>query len=59
MAELPWQVIANNRGTVNKVVITDSLAEAAGWYLYLRKPLNSQHSYDFTCAASLARSLPI
>jgi hypothetical protein len=38
--ELPWQVIANNRGTVNKIVVSDDPAEAAGWYLYLRKPLN-------------------
>lgn len=37
--ELPWRVIANNRGTINKVVFSDDPAEAAGWYLYLRKPL--------------------
>lgn len=37
--ELPWQAIASNRGTVNKVVFSDDPAEAAGWYLYLRKPL--------------------
>jgi hypothetical protein len=36
----PWRVIANNRGTVNKVTFSDEPADAAGWYLYLRKPLN-------------------
>ncbi len=37
--ELPWHAIASNRGTVNKVVFSDDPAAAAGWYLYLRKPL--------------------
>jgi hypothetical protein len=37
--ELPWRAIANNRGTVNKVVFSDDPAEAVGWYLYLCKPL--------------------
>jgi hypothetical protein len=37
--ELPWRATASSRGTVNKVVFSDDPAEAAGWYLYLRKPL--------------------
>jgi hypothetical protein len=37
--DLPWRVVANNRGTVNKVVFSDDPADAAGWYQYLRKPL--------------------
>ncbi len=38
--DLPWRVIANKRGTVNKAVFGDNPANAAGWYLYLRKPLS-------------------
>ena len=34
-----WRVIANTRGAVNKVIFTDNPADAAGWYLYLRRPL--------------------
>jgi hypothetical protein len=37
--ELPWRAVASRGGTVSKVVFSDDLAEAAGWYLYLRKPL--------------------
>jgi len=37
--DLPWRVVANNRGTVNKVVFSDDPADAAGWYQYLRTPL--------------------
>ncbi len=37
--DLPWRVVANNRGTVNKVVFSDDPADAAGWYHYLRRPL--------------------
>jgi hypothetical protein len=37
--QLPWRVVANNRGTINKVVFSSDPAEAAGWYLYLRTPL--------------------
>lgn len=37
--ELPWYAIASNRGTANKVVFSDDPAEAAGWYLYLRRAL--------------------
>lgn len=37
--DLPWRVIANNRGTVNKVVFSDDPADVAGWYHYLRRPL--------------------
>jgi hypothetical protein len=37
--ELPWRAIANNRGTINKIIVSDDPAQAAGWYLYLRKPL--------------------
>lgn len=36
---LPWRAVASRSGTVSKVVFSDDLAEAAGWYLYLRKPL--------------------
>ena len=39
--DAPWQVVANARGTVNKVLFSDDPADAAGWYLYLRKPLQS------------------
>ena len=39
--ELPWRVIATGRGsTVKKVVFSDDPAGAAGWYLYLSKPLS-------------------
>jgi hypothetical protein len=34
--DLPWQVVANSRGTLNKVVFSD---DPAGWYHYLRHPL--------------------
>lgn len=37
--DLPWRVVANNRGSVNKVVFSDDPADAAGWYQYLRTPL--------------------
>lgn len=37
--DLPWRVVANIRGTVNKVVFSDDPADAAGWYHYLRRPL--------------------
>jgi hypothetical protein len=37
--DLPWRVVANNRGTVNKVIFSDDPADAAGWYHYLRKAL--------------------
>ena len=37
--DLPWRVVANIRGIVNKVVFSDDPAHAAGWYLYLRNPL--------------------
>jgi hypothetical protein len=37
--DLPWRVVANNRGTVNKVIFSDNPADAAGWYHYLRKAL--------------------
>lgn len=35
----PWRVVANARGTVNKVVFSDDPTNAAGWYHYLRRPL--------------------
>ena len=38
---VPWQVVANARGTVNKVLFSDEPTDAAGWYLYLHKPLPS------------------
>jgi hypothetical protein len=37
--EMPWRVIANNRGTINKVIFSEDPEEAAGWYLYLSEPL--------------------
>lgn len=37
--DLPWRVVANNRGTVNKIIFSDDPAEAAGWYHYLRRAL--------------------
>jgi hypothetical protein len=39
--DAPWQVVANARGTINKVLVTDDPADAAGWYVYLRKPLSA------------------
>lgn len=35
---LPWSVVANTRGKINKIVF-DSRDSHAGWYAYLRKPL--------------------
>lgn len=37
-AEVPWQVIENNRGKVNKIVFNTSDTHE-GWYAYLREPL--------------------
>ncbi|MBP2416870.1 hypothetical protein ACFFOM_15380 [Microlunatus capsulatus] len=37
--DAPWRVVANTRGNVNKVIFSDEPAAAAGWYVYLRKPL--------------------
>lgn len=37
--DVPWRVVANTRGTINKVIFSDDPADAAGWYQYLRRPL--------------------
>jgi hypothetical protein len=37
--DLPWRAVASTRGIVSKVVFSDDPAQAVGWYLYLRKPL--------------------
>lgn len=37
--DLPLRAIAGNRGTFNKIVVSDNPADAAGCYLYLGKPL--------------------
>ena len=44
--DAPWQVIANARGAVNKIIFSDDPADAAGWYLYLRHPLPTPERPD-------------
>ncbi len=34
-AEVPWRVVANRRGRVNKVVYRADSDDAPGWYCYL------------------------
>lgn len=39
--DLPWLVIANRRGRVNKVIFRKDGQETPGWYCYLREPLST------------------
>lgn len=34
-AEVPWRVVANARGRINKVLYTESSRRLPGWYCYL------------------------
>ena len=38
----PWQVVANRRGRVNKVLPVAGSVECPGWYAYLMEPLNEE-----------------
>ncbi|MEY2983473.1 MAG: hypothetical protein RLZZ568_90 [Cyanobacteriota bacterium] len=37
--DLPWQIVANNRGKINKVTFGNEKRKIAGFYFYLAKPL--------------------
>jgi hypothetical protein len=36
----PWHVVANQKGRINKVVVTDRLEP--GWYAYIAPPLEAE-----------------
>jgi hypothetical protein len=36
---LPWQIVQNNRGKINKVTFGEEKLKIAGFYLYITKPL--------------------
>jgi len=38
--DVPWSVIPNRRGRLNKLTFLAGGAEVPGWYCYLRKPLS-------------------
>jgi len=38
--DVPWSVIPNRRGRLNKLTFLADGAEVPGWYCYLRKPLS-------------------
>lgn len=38
-AEVPWKVVANQRGPVNKVVFRADGQPTPGWFCYLAEPL--------------------
>jgi hypothetical protein len=40
-AEAPWQVVANQRGRVNKIVFRDDGQPTPGWFCYLAEPLTT------------------
>jgi hypothetical protein len=33
--EVPWRVVPNRRGAINKVVYTEDASDPPGWYCYL------------------------
>jgi len=39
--DVPWHVIANRRGRVNKVVVEEDKQATPGWYCYLTRPLST------------------
>ena len=43
-AEVPWRVVANARGRINKVLYTASVRRLPGWYCYLDGDLDIERT---------------